>query len=91
MTNNDFIDKISSTLNKDKETVQTNVSDFISVMIECLKENQTIAIQGFGTFDSKKKTERKMYNPNTKSFNIIPAKNTIGFKMSAALKDKINE
>jgi nucleoid DNA-binding protein len=55
-----------------------------------VREGKVVSIQGFGNFELKEKAERKIYSPSTKSFNIIPSKRVINYKMSPVLKDRIN-
>ncbi|MGN1244462.1 MAG: HU family DNA-binding protein, partial [Alloprevotella sp.] len=49
----------------------------------------TLAIQGFGSFEVKKKMERIVVNPATKQRKLIPPKLVMGFKPSAVLKEKL--
>lgn len=90
MNNRGFIDKMAGELMMDADDVQTLTTDFISCLTGNLMQGNVVNVQGFGIFEAKTKAERRMYNPSTKSFNVIPAKTTLGFKMSATLKDKIN-
>ena len=41
-------------------------------------------------FEKKEKAERKIYNPASKEFKVVPCKVVANFKMSPVLKDKIN-
>jgi len=90
MTNRQFIDEMARSLNADADELQMQVDDFVDVLLSGLKGGNTLTIKGFGTFESKQKAERRMYNPTTKTFSVIPAKQTVAFKMGTALKEKIN-
>lgn len=64
-------------------------AELIEQIIAQIAAGNTVAIQGFGTFELKERAERKMYNPNTKEFQTISARQTAGFRPSTTLKDKI--
>ena len=64
------------------------VSSAISVMTQELQEGKTIAIQGFGTFEVKKKLERISVNPTTQQRMLIPPKLVLSYKPSTNLKEK---
>ena len=53
-----------------------------------LLEGKTIAIQGFGTFEVKKKMERISVNPTTQQRMLIPPKLVLSYKPSTNLKEK---
>lgn len=64
------------------------VSSAVSVVSEQLQEGNTVVVQGFGTFDVKKKLERISVNPATKQRMLVPPKLVINFKPSNVIKDK---
>ncbi len=61
----------------------------IDKIIEEISKGNTVLLQGLGNFDLKEKSERKMYNPTTKDYQVIPARQTLGFRPSNVLKEKI--
>lgn len=91
MTNKIFIEKLATVMNMDTDEVQNHVGNFNALLAECLSDGNSVSVQGFGTIESKQKAERKMFNPTTKAYSIVPAKTSVGFKMSATLKEKVNE
>ena len=58
-------------------------------MSEQLEEGNTIALQGFGTFEVKKKGERISVSPTTKQRMLVPPKLVLGFKPSSLFKEKV--
>lgn len=58
-------------------------------MTQELQEGNSIALQGFGTFEVKKKAERITINPSTKQRMLIPPKLVLSYKPSNVLKEKI--
>lgn len=90
MNNRTFIDEMAKKLAADADEVQLQVDAFVGMLYTELKDGNSLTVKGFGVFEPKTKGERKMFNPSTRTFKIVPAKTTIGFKMNAALKDKVN-
>ncbi len=70
-----------------KET-QRMVDAFISELAERLDDDTTLNVQGFGSFEVKKKLERVVVNPTTKQKMLVPPKLVLAFKPSPALKEK---
>ena len=64
------------------------VSSVLGVMTQELQDGNTIAIQGFGTFEVKKKAERISVNPTTRQRMLVPPKLVLTYKPSTLLKDK---
>jgi len=88
LNNKEFISELARKLGyTNKDTTQL-VSSAISVMTQELQEGKTIAIQGFGTFEVKKKLERISVNPTTQQRMLIPPKLVLSYKPSTNLKGK---
>lgn len=88
MNNKEFISELARKLGyTNKDTTQL-VSSAIGVMTQELQEGKTIAIQGFGTFEVKKKMERISVNPTTQQRMLIPPKLVLSYKPSTNLKGK---
>lgn len=64
------------------------VASLLSVMTQELQDGKTIALQGFGTFEVKKKQERISVNPATQQRMLIPPKLVLNYKPSITLKEK---
>jgi DNA-binding protein HU-beta len=58
-------------------------------MIQHLQNGKTITIQGFGSFEIKKKAERISVHPATQKRMFVPPKLTVIYKPGASLKDKL--
>ena len=88
MNNKEFISELARKLGyTNKDTAQL-LSSAIGVMTQELQEGKTIAIQGFGTFEVKKKLERISVNPTTQQRMLIPPKLVLSYKPSTNLKEK---
>jgi DNA-binding protein HU-beta len=64
--------------------------DLTSALIaKVLSDGDSLAIQGFGTFEVKKKEERVSVSPTTGSRWMIPPKYVASFKAGTTMKEKI--
>jgi len=88
LNNKEFITELSNRLGYSAKETTDLVSSAISVVTEQLQEGNTVVVQGFGTFDVKKKIERISVNPATKQRMLVPPKLVINFKPSNVIKDK---
>ena len=70
---------------KDAQKLATT---FINELAENLDDGNSLTIQGFGSFEVKKKLERIVVNPTTKQRMLVPPKLALSFKPSNLLKDK---
>jgi DNA-binding protein HU-beta len=64
------------------------VDSVFADMAQHWQEGKTITIQGFGSFEIKKKAERISLNPATKKRMLIPPKLVLTYKPSTILKNK---
>lgn len=90
MNNKEFIERVSLKTNYEAEDVKELSAALIGVVLDEIGEGNSITIQGFGAFEPREKARRKVYNPTSKTFIVVPPKTTLGYKMSAALKDRLN-
>ena len=89
MNNRAFIDQMAKKLGSDADELQQQVDVFVYTLLSQVKAGNSITVKNFGVFEQKTKAERKIYNPTTKTYNVIPAKETVAYKMGAALKEKM--
>ncbi len=90
MTNKEFIQALAQRTAVDVKGCVRLVDSLLNLMGGSLNEGKTVAVQGFGNLELKRKAERKMYNPVTKEFKTVPGKTVANYKMSPVLKDRIN-
>lgn len=88
MNNKEFISELARKLGYTNKDTVKYVSTIIGVMTQELQEGKTIAVQGFGTFEVKKKMERISVNPATQQRMLIPPKLVLSYKPSTNLKEK---
>lgn len=96
MTKSDFIDTVYQRVNDEGADItkkDTNaLFDLIfDTLAEAVNEDERFAVPGFGTFELRHRKARKGRNPQTGEEIQIPASNTVGFRPSSNLKDRVNE
>lgn len=89
MNNKEFTTELSRRLGISTKETNQFISALNEELAQQLEEENTISIQGFGTFDVKKKLEHVVVNPSTRQRMLVPPKMEIKFKPSAIIKDKI--
>ena len=88
MNNKEFTSELAERLGYTiKDTSELMNSMFTSNTQE-LEEGNVIAIQGFGSFEVKKKAERISINPASKQRMLVPPKLVLSYRPSNTLKDK---
>lgn len=91
MNNKDFIAALAVRMDLPAKETQNLATDFINELARVLDESGSLTLQGFGSFEVKKKLERIMVNPTTKQRLLVPPKLVLSFKASTLLKDKLKE
>ena len=89
MNNKEFIAKLSEQSGFSLEDTQKMVRTVINAMSKNFGEGESVYINGFGTFEVKKRLERLMTNPSTGQKMLVPPKLVLNFKPSASVKDKV--
>ncbi|WP_300549755.1 HU family DNA-binding protein [uncultured Bacteroides sp.] len=88
MNNKEFASELAERLGYTIKDTSELISSLLSDMAQVLEEGNIITIQGFGSFEVKKKTERISINPVSKQRMLIPPKLVLSYKPSNTLKDK---
>lgn len=88
MNNKEFILELSKKTGYSSKDVSQYVSSLLNIMSQALQDGNSVSIQGFGTFDVKKKLERVSVNPVTHQRMLIPPKLVLSYKPSVTLKEK---
>lgn len=74
MNNKEFISELSKRMGYSNKDATQFVSSVLNVMSQELQDGKSVVIQGFGSFDVKKKLERISVNPVTRQRMLIPPK-----------------
>ena len=90
MNKTELVNVVATETNIAKKDVDAVVNATIKAITDALKENDKVAIIGFGTFEVKATSEREGRNPKTgETITIAAAKKPV-FSASKALKDEVN-
>ena len=88
MNNKEFTSELAERLGYTIKDTSELIGSLLSDMIQELEEGNVIAVQGFGSFEVKKKAERISINPARKQRRLVPPKLVLSYKPSNTLKDK---
>jgi len=88
LNNKEFITELSNRLNYTNKDALQLAQAVTTVITEQLRAGNVVVVQGFGSFEVKKKMERIFVNPITKKRLLIPPKLILTYKPSSILKDK---
>lgn len=90
MTKMALIEKLSAKLGISKRETDKYISTFVEIVTEELKQDNKVAVTGFGTFSVSNRKEREGVNPqNPKQRITIPAMKLPKFTAGKTLKDKL--
>lgn len=88
MNNKEFTSELAERLGYTIKDTSELMNSLLSSMTQELEEGNVIAIQGFGSFEVKKKAERISINPASKQRWLVPPKLVLSYRPSNTLKDK---
>lgn len=90
MTKADIVEEITESTDLNKKEAFVVVDLIIENIKKALSEGDKIELRGFGSFKVKMRKQRKARNPRTGETVDVPAKLVPYFKVSKALKKKVN-
>lgn len=91
MNTKELITELKNRLNLDDDKAGVLFEATVKTIEKELLSNNSVNIQGFGTFEIRKKEERISVNPATKQRMLVPPKLTLAFKPSAILKEQVKK
>ena len=89
-TKNELIAAIANRIVEKKSTVEHVFNSALAEIERSLLEGKPVTLNGFGTFEVKKRAARTGRNPRTGEPVEIAASTTVAFKPAKALKDSLN-
>lgn len=89
MTHKELISELAQRLNLTQSRVSEIMDATVEVMNEQLADGQQLQIQNFGSFETKKRSERISVNPQTKQRYLVPPSIVAAFKPASALRDEL--
>ena len=90
MTKTELVAKIADQLGVSKKLAGEFVNAFTSAVIDGVKKDKEVRIQGFGTFKLSRRKAREGVNPSTGEKIRIPARNVPSFKAGSEFKKAVN-
>ena len=90
MNHKEFISALSQRTGLSTKNTQSLVTSLLAELSARFEDGDSLTVQGFGTFEVKKKLERVIVSPTGQRM-LVPPKLTLSFKPSPTLKDSIQE
>lgn len=90
MNKSQLIDKIAADAELSKAAAGRALDSMIDAVTEALKNDDQVALVGFGTFSVRERSARTGRNPQTGETIQINAAKVPSFKAGKALKDAVN-
>lgn len=90
MNKSELIDAIAQQANLSKADAGRALASLIKTIETTLKAGDSVALVGFGTFETKARAERTGRNPQTGQAITIAAAKIPAFKAGKTFKDAVN-
>jgi len=90
LTKKDLVNLIYMQLGFSKQISESLINDFLSMIINNIKNEKKLKLSKFGTFSIRKKKIRIGRNPKTKEEKIISSRDVVLFKPSKEFKEFVN-
>lgn len=91
MTNQELIASLAKRLNWTQRQTTEALEATISIINNNLENGNSISIQGFGLFETKKRSERISVHPITKKRSLIPPKIALAFRPGQSIKENLKK
>ena len=86
----DLINSVYMQIGFSKNISENLIDDFLSTIVESIKNQKKLKLSKFGTFTVRNKKSRIGRNPLTKEQKIISDRNVVLFKPSKEFKNLVN-
>lgn len=90
MNKTDLVVAIAEKSDLPKTEVESVVEEFLQLIEKEIIKGNEVKLSNFGVFYKKERLARKGTNPSDGSPIVIPANNTVGFRPSKLMKEKLN-
>ena len=90
LTKKNLINSVYMQIGFSKNISETLIDDFLSTIINNLKDEKKLKLSKFGTFSIRSKKSRIGRNPMTKEEKTISDRDVVLFKASKEFKDLVN-
>jgi DNA-binding protein HU-beta len=89
MNYSDLIDQLAEATGNSKAKTKELLGDAVSVLSDQLSKGSGVSIPDLGTFSTRVKEVKKVYNPHHNAFMLIPPKRVVDFSPATGLKDEL--
>lgn len=89
MTNQELVAALAKRINLTQRETSDVLDAMVSIFNTNLEKGNSINIQGFGLFETRKRNERISVNPVSKQRFLIPPKISVAFKPGQTIKDNL--
>lgn len=89
MNSKELVAELSRRLGKTQKEMGVLLQVTADSVVGVLQESTTIAMQGFGSLEVRKKQDRILINPTTKQKMVVPPKLSLIFKVGTTYKQKL--
>lgn len=89
MNSKELVAELSRRLGKTQKEMGMLLQVTADSVVGALQESTTIAMQGFGSLEVRKKQDRILINPTTKQKMVVPPKLSLIFKVGTTYKQKL--
>ncbi|HCL4480279.1 TPA: HU family DNA-binding protein [Clostridium botulinum] len=91
MNKSELIKRMAEDNRLSQKENEKSLNSFIKIIEESLKNGERVQIMGFGTYETRERSERKGKNPRTKEEITIPASRVPVFRTGKILKEKVKK
>lgn len=92
MDHKQFIDVLQKRLSSmTKGEINAMLGDVAEIIKDSALAMDSVSIQGFGTFEPRKKLERVSVSPSTGKRMLVPPKMVLTFKPATQIKNNLKE
>jgi DNA-binding protein HU-beta len=89
VNNKELVAELARRLGKTQKEIGSLLAIATDAMVGAMNEETLLSIQGFGSFEVRKKQDRILINPVTKQKMVIPPKLSLTFKVGTTYKNKL--
>lgn len=88
MNNKEYIAALADKTGYSQELTQKMAKTLIEAMGRHFENGESVVVNGFGTFEVRKRLERVIVNPTSGQRMLVPPKLVLGFKPSTIIKEQ---
>ena len=90
MNKAELVEAVAEKAELSKRDAEAAVDAVLEVIEAAVVKGEEVKLSGFGIFSKKARAAREGTNPSNQKKIKIPASNTVAFKVSKAVKEKLN-